>query len=90
MEKKKAREKLHRGRKSCLDCAHLRARVPVGGPRKRILWDEALVSCAKGHLVYPTGEKKRYKNVLRYVGRCQHREAWDEALICPDFDSMED
>ncbi len=96
MAKKKARNSSSTAEqaRTCLDCRHLVAIIPVfHGCDGKLLYDAAPVSCRLGHLVYcKGGEKRTFKTILTrsHQAAVKNMAAWREAETCPDYDSMND
>jgi len=97
--KKKARNPAAIKQRSCLDCRHLVATIPVFHAQEdgKLLYDEAPVHCRLGHLVYCKGGGHRtFRRILARLSMKSHHAAvknmvsWREAERCPDYESMDD
>ena len=76
--------------RSCLDCRHLVATIPVQARTGQLYYDGALVRCFEGYIVDGNNNPKIYKNVLRNGEGGSWREAWRTAETCPGFWSILD
>ena len=72
--------------RSCLDCLHLVATIPVLPRTGKLHYDGAIVRCLEGYIVDGKNNPKAFKNVLRNGGKGgSRREAWRTAETCPGY-----
>jgi hypothetical protein len=81
--------------KSCIDCSHLKARIPLLHTsnsilRARLLYDKAVAKCTEGYLTTIQNKKEKdkiFKNILK-TKDLRKLQTFDAAERCPEFDPM--